>query len=222
MSFGEALLINFAGPTAFLTLLLWLLVKLQGLDYSFRGLLGSAALTCALDIVPYLGHYLAALALCFCIWKVTLASLMPNAALTAIVSYALTFVAKVLLLMVAFHDFHWSVINHNRWKPSHTVVMAEPIPAFVTGVPATNRPAPVPVRKSADDWLKEVALKGATENGANSTVLLLASTNLYKLEMNQPTTVETLNGSCQMRLVNVSENWATVEVNGETAYLRLH
>jgi hypothetical protein len=88
-------------------------------------------------------------------------------------------------------------------------------------VPATNRPAPAPVRKTADDWLKEVAFKGAAEDGTNSTLLLLAGTKLYKLEMNQPTPVETINGSCQMRLLNVSENWATVEVNGEAAYLRL-
>ena len=42
--------------TAFLTLALWIMIKLQKLDYNFFGLVGSAALSCAIDI--FVSHFL--------------------------------------------------------------------------------------------------------------------------------------------------------------------
>ena len=89
------LIIEYAARTVVLTLLLWLMVKLQKLNYFFLGLLGSAAVACALDTIPYVGHYLAVPVLYLCIWKITQASLMPDAVFTVVVSYALMFAVKV-------------------------------------------------------------------------------------------------------------------------------
>ncbi|MGA3282858.1 MAG: hypothetical protein ABSD57_00165 [Verrucomicrobiota bacterium] len=43
--------IEFGVQTVFLTVALWIMIKLQKLDYNFPGLLGSAALACGLDTI---------------------------------------------------------------------------------------------------------------------------------------------------------------------------
>jgi hypothetical protein len=44
---------------AILLVRLWIMIKLQSLNYNFLGLLGSAALASGLDMIPYFGHLLA-------------------------------------------------------------------------------------------------------------------------------------------------------------------
>src|SRR6266478_5264883 len=63
--------IRFVISTAFLLLALWLMVKIQRFQYNFPGLLGAAALAGGLDMIPYVGHFLALPALYFCLIKVT-------------------------------------------------------------------------------------------------------------------------------------------------------
>src|ERR1039457_439552 len=91
------LIIEYAARTAVLTLLLCGMVKIQKLNFFFPGLLVSAAIACALDTIPCFGHYLAVPILYLCIWKVTGASLMPDAVFTVVISYALMFAVNVLL-----------------------------------------------------------------------------------------------------------------------------
>jgi hypothetical protein len=217
MGLGASLLISYAARTLVLTLLLWIMVKLQKLDYFFLGLLGSAALASALDMIPYCGHYLAVPVLYLCIWKVTHASLMPDAVFTVAVAYALMFAVRVFLLMAILPPIHPLTAAESPFVPQ-PARMAE-APSFV--VAPEPKKAPV-IHKSADDWVKEIVFKGATENGKKSILLISASTNFYQLAINELATVQTSSGSCQVRLVNLSENWATLEVNGELAYMRLH
>jgi hypothetical protein len=220
------LIISYAARTAVLTLLLWIMVQLQKLNYSFPGLLGSAALACALDTIPYFGHYLAVPVLYLCIWKVTQASLMPDAVFTVVISYALMFGVKVLLLTAILPTPHPLAGDRDQSEPSASMTTDSPDATDPAAADATNTPkgsvrAPAPA-KSADEWLNDVIVKGATENGDKSTLLLTAQKKLYTLALNKPTVLQTTNGACHIRLLNVSENWAMVEVNGETTYLRLH
>lgn len=224
-------LISFAARTFLLTLLLWIMVKLQKLNYFFLGLLGSAALASALDLIPYFGHYLAVPVLYLCIWKVTQASLVPDAMFTVAVSYALMFAVNVMLLTALLPPIHPLAAENEDQPPAPEPAktappahhFAAPSPTNKVALAPTNKAAPaMGARKSADDWLKEMKFKGVTENGDKSTLLLLAKAHLYSLPLNEMTTVTTVSGSCQMRLIRVSDNWATVEVNGEEAYFALH
>ncbi len=226
------LTIGFVTRTAVLTLLLWIMIRFQKLNYNFPGLLGSAALASALDMITYsgfgLGHYLALPVLYLCIWKVTGASLMPDAIFTVVVAYALMFAVKMLLLTALMPDIH-PLADPDRLEPRLAMAMtnhprvfpAVPLAAAVTNHPAaTSAPAATPT-KSADDWLKDVAVKGATENGSKSMLIISVNKKTYTLVMDDPTLVQMAGGSCQIRLISVSAPWATVEVNGEAAYLRI-
>src|SRR5438552_15821928 len=81
----------------FLVLALWLMVKIQKFQYNFPGLLGSAALASALDMIPYFGHFLAVPVLYICLLKVTREDL-TGVVFTAGISYALVFAMNLFVL----------------------------------------------------------------------------------------------------------------------------
>ena len=223
------LIIEYAARTVVLTLLLWAMVKLQKLDYFFLGLLGSAALACALDTIPYFGHYLAVPVLYFCIWKVTHASLMPDAVFTVVVAYALMFAVKVLLFTALIGDLRMSTSSDENDPVPPAVAAAKPAPSVPAPVPvpvpATNQHAASPAKtpsKSAEEILKEITFKGLTQNGDKSMLVVNANKKNYTLMTGETTVVQTASGTCRIRLVAMSANWATLEVNGEETVWRIH
>src|ERR1035437_7208346 len=223
------LIIEYAARTVVLTLLLWAMVKLQKLDYFFLGLLGSAALACALDTIPYFGHYLAVPVLYFCIWKVTHASLMPDAVFTVVVAYALMFALKVLLFTALIGDLRMSTSSDENDPVPPAVAAAKPAPSVPAPVPvpvpATNQHAASPAKtpsKSAEEILKEITFKGLTQNGDTSMLVVNANKKNYTLMTGETTVVQTASSTCHIRLVAMSANWGTLEVNGEETFWRIH
>lgn len=223
------LIIEYAARTAVLTLLLCVMVKIQKLNFFFPGLLVSAAIACGLDTIPYFGHYLAVPVLYLCIWKVTGASLMPDAVFTVVIAYALMFAVKVLLFTALVGDLRASSSSHESNGIPYAVAAVKPATPGVAPLPVANQNAQnvpaSPVKKnskSADEILKDVTVKGVTRNGDKSMLLISANKKTYELVTGEQTSVQTTNGTCHLRLVGVSETWATVEVNGEAAYLHLH
>ena len=106
---GLGLAIEFSIRTAVLVLAFWGLVKIQGLEGKFLGLLGSAALGSGLDMVPIVGHYLAVIGLWLCLMKATNGDLFPDIALTVAVGYGLEFCLNLFVLGVLLGDL----------RPSH-------------------------------------------------------------------------------------------------------
>ncbi len=224
-----AWIIGFAANTVVLTALLWIMVKLQKLNYVFLGLLGSAALACALDTLPYFGHYLAVAVLYLCIWKVTQASLMPDAVFTVAVSYALMFAVKVCLLTMLIGDLRPAAVTGDLADEGDETPAAETATNALSHVAdaatAASQMKPGSAQKknskSADEILKDITVKGATENGAKSMLIISTEKKIYTLTTSEQTAVQTASGSCRMRLMSVDPVWAVVWVNGEKAFLRI-
>lgn len=108
--------IEFVAQTVILLGALWVMIKIQSLEYHFWGLLASAALGSALDMIPYFGHYMAVLVLYVCIHKVTRADLFPDAVFTVAVAYALMFAANLFLLGALMGDLKPSNIHAGGLK----------------------------------------------------------------------------------------------------------
>ena len=87
-------------------------------------------------------------------------------------------------------------------------------PSLIQGTPVSS--------PEAEEWLKNVSVKGSTENGDKSMLLISVNKKSYTLMAGEPVLVRMEKGACHMRLIEVSEPWAILEVNGETAYLRIH
>ena len=75
--------------------LLWLMIKLQKLQYNALGLFGSSALATLLNFVPVVGCYLSWVALLLCLWKVTRASIVPDVVFTVAIAGAIMFVLNL-------------------------------------------------------------------------------------------------------------------------------
>lgn len=76
---------------------LWALLRAQDLNYTIPGLLGSSALASLCDMIPLMGHPLAAAVLLFCVLKLTGAHLV-DVRFTVTISYAIMFLVQMLVL----------------------------------------------------------------------------------------------------------------------------
>jgi len=214
------LAIEFLIHGALLLLLLWIMIKLQSLNYNFLGLLGSAALGSGLDMIPYFGHALAVPVLYFCIWKVTQASLFPDAAFTVVIAYALMFAVNMFLLGALMGDLQ----PHDKMivgDPNYSQAADdEPEAAAATAKPATVTAgktaavAPVAPVAPVDKIIKEFSVKGVTRNADKSAVTLLSGTKAYTLFLGQLVSVQTTDGLVSVRFAELGTNYVVLSIRG--------
>src|SRR5258707_3445595 len=99
MAYLPFLLIAFGVQTVFLLAALWLMIKLQKLNYNFLGLLGAASLASAIKLIPlpfHIADLISCAALLFCISKVTGAEYI-DVKFTVVIGYALLFCMNLRL-----------------------------------------------------------------------------------------------------------------------------
>src|SRR5262249_18158676 len=99
-------LIHFAVETVFLVAALWIMIKVQKLNYNFLGLLGAAALASAIDLLPLpfrIADFISCTVLLLCIARVTGAERV-DVMFTVFVGYALWFGMNLFLLGALLGD----------------------------------------------------------------------------------------------------------------------
>ena len=153
------LFIEFAVQTAFLFVVLWIMIKVQKLDYNFPGLLGTAAIVSGLDRVLdtvlghflgiYLANYISApiilVVLIICVSKVTHADRV-DVMFTIVVGYALMFGMNLWLFGALLGDLRPTTGNAveldavAQQQETNEVVQT----AIKTNLPiqSTHQPAP--------------------------------------------------------------------------------
>ncbi|HXI71844.1 MAG TPA: hypothetical protein VNN22_15925 [Verrucomicrobiae bacterium] len=208
------LAIEFLIHGALLLLLLWIMIKVQSLNCNFLGLLGSAALGSGLDMIPYFGHALAVPVLYFCIWKVTQASLFPDAAFTVVIAYALMFAVNMFLLGALMGDLR----PHDKMivgDPNYSQAADdEPKAAAETAKPATVTAGKTAAVAPVDKIIKEFSVKGVTRNADKSAVTLLSGTKAYTLFLGQLVSVQTTDGLVSVRFTELGTNYVVLSIRG--------
>jgi len=104
--------IQFVIQTAFLLLGLWIMIKIQKLEYNFLGLVGAAAAASVLEMIldPLIGYYISTpvicLVLCFCVAKATHTTHVfdIDVIFTVAVGYALVFCMNLFLIGALMDD----------------------------------------------------------------------------------------------------------------------
>jgi hypothetical protein len=135
-----ALSLGFAGQTVFLTIALLIMIKIQRFEWNFPGLVGSAALACALDHIPYVGIELSFAALLFCVTRLIKARTFTDTIFTVGVGYAITFAFNMFVLTALVGDLRPSARVRARERedsPPLAVQMADktkPAPAVTARV----------------------------------------------------------------------------------------
>src|SRR5262245_7860855 len=73
------------------TALLWIMIKIQKLNYNTAGLFASSLAAVLVSFIPYGGSYLSYVVLVICLWKCTGADIAPDIIFTVAIAGALMF-----------------------------------------------------------------------------------------------------------------------------------
>ena len=216
--------------TVFLTAALWIMIKLQKLEYNFLGLAGAAALTNVLDkvlnlaIAPFLGSYLTnyvstpivVIVLAICIWKVTQADHV-DVIFTVGVGYALLFCMNLFLLGALMGDLrpdlHPGASTAADTASTNSTAVAPSHPHAVVADPAA-------VQK-AQAVAKNLSVKGLIRNGSKSELVLGLGTKNRVLGLGEEIVVQMAASSNHVRFDDLDTNSVTVSIDGTPVKLKV-
>src|SRR6266446_3042466 len=221
--------IEFLVQAAFLVLALWIMLKLQKLEYNVPGLFGAAALASALDMIPYAGHPLAVGVLLFSMTKVTRSDYV-DVAFTVFVGYALMFGMNLFLLGSLLGDLRPSArqnetieskIEQETEKPEPDDAIAPTnIDEKLTPIPAPPSPTnETAVTKQKPSPASSFSLKGLTKNAKNSVAIVYTGVKTYTIGIGETLSMDTLNGKVSVNLETVNDNSVVLNIGGERTVL---
>jgi hypothetical protein len=200
-----------------LLVLLWIMIKLQKLDFNFLGLLGSAALGSGLDMIPHFGHYLAVPVLYLCVWKATRSNIFPEAAFTVVIAYAVMFCLNLFVL--------GALIGNLRPADKGMNETEKPVPKLVAttnSIVRTNVMGKVfvaaPVSSTnfiaAEKIVRKFTIKGVTRNADQSSVTLQSGKKVYTIFLGESDVVQTDDGQISVRFTDLGDDWAALTLKG--------
>jgi hypothetical protein len=216
--------VEFLFHSALLMAMLWVMIKFQSMNYTFLGLLGTAAAGGALDMIPYVGHPFAVVTMYFCIVKMTRASMFPDASFTVAVSYALMFAVKMLAFTYLVGDLRPASMDRGNLasddSPPPRIAAAEVDPAEPTATNAApaNLPPPAPKDNAiADGFVRQFVIKGATRNGDKSSAIINFAGRTFTIFQGDTFSLPVDDKMVQVTLSNVDSQRLTFSINGEMA-----
>jgi hypothetical protein len=231
-----------------LTAALWIMLKIQDLPYHVAGVIGSAALASAFDMIPFVGHFAAVGALTFCVLMLT-RSHFVDVRFTVAISYAVLF----LMQMLVFSALPDQVTAYARTKavnafqqpgddadPNAPPASTSPAPATehqppilgsndvarVTGASETPAAPAAPVAvvapaKTNVELARDFSLKGVFNNSRDSQVIFNTGSKTYTIAYGESLDVETPHGHATVRLEKVTDSSAVLNVGGQLVPLSL-
>jgi hypothetical protein len=216
--------VTFLFHSALLMAMLGIMIKCQSMNYTFLGLLGTAAAGGALDMIPYVGHAFAVVTMYFCIVKMTRASMFPDASFTVAVSYALMFAVKMLAITYLIGDLRPASMDRvnltSDIPPAPRFAAAEPhpTPPAATNTSPANLPPPAPKDNAiADGFVRQFVIKGATRNGDKSSAIINFAGRTFTLFQGDTFSLPVDDKMVQVTLSNVDSQRLTFSINGEMA-----
>jgi len=242
-----ALFVEFVVQSVFLTLALWIMIKIQKLDYNFLGLMGSAALACAVDSIltlalqPWfdgMATYISApfflVVLFICVRKVTNADSV-DVSFTIVVGGALRFGMNLWLIGMLMGDLRPSVRNSDdsdRSTPHAGTNEVQQIAAKTNqpfqnahptapGAPArlTAQPKPGQLVAATTNLF---SVKGIARNGSNSAVTIQTGKRTYTISLGESALTQTSKGPVSVRFKELGDGWVVLTINGTETKLPFH
>ena len=241
-------LTGFGAQTVCLTLALWIMIKLQKLDYNFPGLLGSAIIACAVDSIlnlilsrwfglfsAYICAPIFVIVLYVCLRKVTHAD-QVDVFFTICVGGAVKFGLYLLLTGSLMGN-----LRPPAEMPPDTFVTTTPPPQeqpepaaetnpAVPSAVATNPPeqsAPV-VPAALLNLTNSVVVAtnlfyviGVSQNGAKSAVTVQTGKRTYTISLGEAALTQTAKGPVSVRFKELGDGWVVLVINGEETKLPL-
>jgi hypothetical protein len=196
-----------------LSFFLWVMIKIQGLQYELLPVIGSALLAAGLDMIPLGGHYIAVPVLYFCIWKITRTSLYPEAVFTVVLSYALMYMVTMILLAYAPMPSLHTANGHDYNFDDQTNTPA------IADMQTTNQVqvAPPPPKPSVlkDKIAANISIKGVSHVGNDAMVTIQYGKKSYIISLGEGTTISTDQGMTAVHFVKASDKEVTLSIKGQ-------
>jgi len=225
--------IRFLISTGFLLLALWLMVKIQKFQYNFPGLLGAAALAGGLDMIPYIGHYLALPALYLCLIKVTRED-MTGVVFTAGISYALVFVMNLFLIGSLMGDLRPSFLQaRERETIAQEATEENETDSETSKSAASNQTANAPQSVSAsvapdkaqaapqpNQAPAGLTLKGIIKSSKNPMAMISSGGKTYTIAIGESIPLDSPAGKAKATLETVEDSSVVVNIAGEKVVLK--
>jgi hypothetical protein len=224
--------IEFSVQTVFLLAALWIMLKMQKLNYHVLPLIGAAALASGLDMIPLVGHYLAVGVLLFCIWKITQSEYV-DVAFTVFVGYALMFGMNLCLLGSLLGDLRADARSADEPIAPDEALVAdfesdrdpsaepEPKPApAIAAAPSAAEKQPAPA-SAVEAIVKDLKLKGLCRNATNSSLILHTGVRTYTLVFGEPLIVLTRQGKATVCFEALGLKTVGLKVNGKSTDIPL-
>ncbi len=231
--------LEFVLQTTFLTAALWIMIKLQKLDYKFLGLIVAAAIATIVGLVldevfsralgSYVGISVSSLiviiVLSICLHKVTQAD-ATDVAFTVGVGYALTFCMNLFLLGALLGDLRPGhhrdddlipVAARSTDEEANDVITNTP-PELVQR-PKTTKQSTNTVATAKEPLSKSFAVRGVTRNAARPSVVLEAGGKQYTLFSGDMVMMKIPRGFVAVQFKGLDHDQVLLNVEGEEVKL---
>jgi hypothetical protein len=185
---------------------LWVMIKIQKLDYSWLPLIGAAFLTSALDLIPIVGHFIAVPVLLLCVWKITRSTIFPDAAFTVVLGYALMRCLGWILLTIEMSGFHATSAMSSDDVETNSV----PIVAIQPTNPVTQK-----ISKPSDKIVANISVKGISRDTNSALVTIRYGVKNYIIPLHKAVSISTEDGLVTVRFLEAGEKSVTLGIRGE-------
>lgn len=234
--------LTFLSRFILLTIALLIMLRVQSLNYSIPGLIGSSILASLLDMVPFFGHYAAVGTLLFCVLKMT-NSHFVDVRFTVSISYAVMFLMQMLiltLLPVELKVFARTPKTFDEYNVIAQNVKAQATSTNKSGIstngPAntndltvaqaadadkTNNPPATVANRAGSEYAHFFSLKGVMRNASNSMVMVNTGTKTYSIRVGETVLMETEKGKVDVQVDQVTDTTAVLKIAGVATSLRL-
>jgi hypothetical protein len=219
------LLIAFTVQTVFLFAALWIMIKLQKLNYNFLGLLGAAALASAICLIPLpfrISKIISCGVLLLCISKVTRAEFI-DVKFTVAIGYALLFGMNLWLFGSMMGDLRPSAREAEAHSTTEEVDQDDDNASAPQRAAASTNQTPVavktPTAKPPTVPLPQLSVKSLIRNGAKSSVTLQSENDSRLIFLGDTEMVHSAGGSLKVRFDGLTDDSVLLTVGDQQVKL---
>ncbi len=215
MGFLIALVAGLGIKWVIYTGLIWVMIKIQKLNYNFFGLLASSMAAIVTSLIPFVGPYLAYVVLVICLWKCTGAEIAPDIIFTVAIAGALMFCINLWVLAALMPDLRASV---NKVETVH----ASELPTAVEDeTPKVESTRSDPVFRPTGNSFNGLVLKGISFLPAHQIAMIGDGLGIHNVKSGETFTVQSEEGPIEVRCEKVNRSSVQLTVGTETVELVL-
>lgn len=206
--------------------LLWILVRLQGMQHTFAGLLLCSLVASVICLIPIAGPYLAYAALLLCLRKVTHEAIYPDCVFTAVIANSIMFVLGLWLAGGVISRLGGEETVEARSDEAGTAAApAQPEPKAINSQSSSNRPMPLLERftgkRSGLGSSAGLSLKGVLVTSSGQCAMLSLDRSYQTVKTGESVILRGPDGPVTVRCDQITKSFVVLTVNG-TPNVRLN